>query len=139
MEYHTCTTCGILKTEDSFYKRSHRPKKVTSSCKECRKRKSRQDWTPRQQREYRLLSTFGISLDDYEKMAKSQGYVCAICNKKESAKSKTGYVKSLAVDHCHDTGKIRGLLCQNCNTGIGKFKDDTDLLQSAIQYLKEGL
>ena len=139
MDYHTCTTCGSLKAKGDFYKRSDRPKRVTSSCKVCRKKKARRDWTPRQQREYRLRSDYGLSLIGYEEMAKAQGYTCAICNQEESAKSNTGYTKCLAVDHCHDTGEVRGLLCQNCNTGLGKFKDDIDLLQSAIKYLKEGL
>lgn len=136
---YTCTTCGKLKPTEAFYKRKDRPKGITSSCKECRKRSFRQDWTPRQHREYRLLSDFGISLEDYETMAKHQDYTCAICKKTESAKSNTGYIKCLAVDHCHKSGRVRGLLCQNCNTGLGKFKDDPRLLQSAINYLKEGL
>jgi hypothetical protein len=83
---------------------------------------------------------FGITRQEYEQFFKSQNGVCAICKKPETA-TRLGVVKSLAVDHCHSTGKIRGLLCSDCNTGIGKLKDDIKILQNAIQYLsnpKEG-
>ena len=139
MEHHTCTTCGKLKPAGEYWKRKDRPKGVASSCRQCQTTKTRKDWTPRQHREYKLKTTFGLSLDDYEGMAKSQNYRCAICHKEETAKSNKGFVKCLAVDHCHETGRIRGLLCQACNTALGKFKDDEALLKSAINYLKEGL
>ena len=77
-----------------------------------------------------LLKRHGITLEDYQQMYKAQNGVCAICGRKESC---DGY--SLAVDHCHETKKIRGLLCRKCNTGIGLFHDSTELLAKAIEYL----
>lgn len=77
-----------------------------------------------------LRKMFGITLEDYHIMLETQGGVCAVCKKAESY---AGY--SLAVDHCHATGKIRGLLCNSCNRAIGLFKDSVDNLKSAIAYL----
>lgn len=81
---------------------------------------------------------FGISAEQYAKIFKSQNGTCAICNQPETA-TRMGKVKSLSVDHCHKTGVIRGLLCSDCNTGIGKLKDDPKILHSAIQYLRKHL
>jgi hypothetical protein len=77
---------------------------------------------------------FGINSETYFHMLQQQNGVCAICGNAETA-TRLGVVKALSVDHCHDTGRIRGLLCSDCNTGIGKFKDDVKVLQNAIQYL----
>jgi hypothetical protein len=91
--------------------------------------------TPVQQKARALRDSFGLSLDEYKKMLDAQGGVCAICNQPETHK-RQGKLKALAVDHDHKTGAIRGLLCSDCNTGIGKLKDDPVVLQSAIQYLE---
>jgi hypothetical protein len=77
-----------------------------------------------------LKRNYGITYDDYVQMLKAQNGVCAICGKAEEK-------KRLAVDHCHNTGKIRGLLCGMCNTAIGKLNDDVQLLRKAIQYLEK--
>lgn len=75
---------------------------------------------------------YGISLEEYRAMEKEQGSVCAICNQSETAK---GFLR-LSVDHCHETGEVRGLLCANCNRMIGMAKDDPAILEAAIRYLK---
>lgn len=82
-----------------------------------------------------LLKKFGISLEQYNQMHSEQNGVCKICKQPETHK-RNGVLKALAVDHCHKTGKVRGLLCCDCNTGIGKLKDSIDVLLSAVQYLK---
>jgi len=84
----------------------------------------------------RLKSRFGISLSEYNSMLESQGGVCAICGKPETSKDKRG-VRKLAVDHDHATGKVRGLLCYTCNSGLGYFREDKSALASAITYLIE--
>lgn len=83
-----------------------------------------------------LKYQFGISLADYSQMIKDQENRCAICGQPETHK-RNGRIKALAVDHDHKTGKVRGLLCFDCNTGIGKLKDSVELLQSAIRYLTD--
>jgi hypothetical protein len=82
-----------------------------------------------------LKRTYGVDLDWYNSQHAKQSGVCAICNKPETAVIH-GRQMSLAVDHCHDTGKVRALLCNSCNQGIGMLKHDRDLLQKAIAYLE---
>lgn len=78
---------------------------------------------------------YNITLDQYNEMLKKQNGLCAICNQEETWTYSSGKVASLAVDHCHKTGKVRGLLCRDCNQSIGKFKDDYNLLRKAYEYL----
>jgi Uri superfamily endonuclease len=78
-----------------------------------------------------LLKKFGINYDQYNQILEDQNNVCAICNNLD----RNG--RSLAVDHCHTTNKVRGLLCTDCNTALGLFKDNKDLLDSAIMYLNK--
>lgn len=79
-------------------------------------------------------TTFGVTRKEYGDLLLAQNGTCAICKQPETA-TRNGRVKALAVDHCHETGNIRGLLCVACNTGIGKFKDDRNLMIAAIKYL----
>lgn len=90
-------------------------------------------------RDYYLRSTFGITVSEYEEMAERQNHRCAICGEQESVvdAKENGSTKRLAVDHCHDTGKVRGLLCQRCNMGLGYFRDRPDLLSLASKYLTD--
>jgi hypothetical protein len=74
----------------------------------------------------RIESHYGINKAEYDFIWSLQGSQCAICNATEG---------NMVVDHCHDTGKIRGILCQHCNTGLGAFRDDTEALQRAIGYV----
>lgn len=83
-----------------------------------------------------LKKKYGITLEFYYKLLEEQNYVCAICGNPETALDhRTGLPRSLAVDHCHTTGVIRGLLCTTCNRGLGKFKDNIKYLESAVNYL----
>lgn len=105
------------------------------------------DYARRYMREYReknperfrnsdLKKSHGIDANEYDKMLLDQGGVCAICGKLNTAKDhRTGLPRRLAVDHCHITGRLRKLLCQHCNQGLGNFKDDPQLLRAAADYL----
>ena len=87
-----------------------------------------------------LKQQFGITEDQYNEMSLKQNHLCAICFKPETSYDPTWKkVKKLAVDHCHETGKIRGLLCGRCNMSIGRFEDSIKILESAISYLKNNL
>lgn len=77
---------------------------------------------------YRIKSKYGMGAEDYEYIANRQNYRCAICYKEDR----------LYVDHDHDTGQVRGLLCHQCNIGLGNFKDDEKLLGEALRYLGRG-
>lgn len=83
-----------------------------------------------------LQRRFGISLYDYGQMLLKQNGTCAIC-KGTYAGHRNGEPKALAVDHDHATGKVRGLLCEACNQGLGKFQDSSKLLREAADYLEE--
>lgn len=78
------------------------------------------------------LKKYGMSKDDYAILLKKQNGGCAICSREEKG-------RRLAVDHCHSSGKVRGLLCAACNTTLGKFNDDYELLEKAVLYLKNYL
>jgi len=84
----------------------------------------------------RLFNDYGLSIQDFEALYRAQKGRCAICSRKLSMypKGKTR-PDMAAVDHCHKTGLVRGLLCANCNRGLGYFKDSPQLLQIAIRYL----
>ena len=88
--------------------------------------------TPERNKNAILKNRYGIDLADYNRMHDEQDGLCAICKRPEAM---TG--KSLAVDHDHTTGAVRGLLCVNCNQALGKFQDDTARLEAAIAYLRK--
>lgn len=79
---------------------------------------------------YIYLRKYGITSDEYNELFESQQGRCAICGGHQ-----TEFKKRLHVDHDHDTGQVRGLLCGTCNTGLGMFRDNIDLLDKAIKYL----
>jgi hypothetical protein len=90
----------------------------------------------RNARSAKMKTLFGLTLEEYEARLVAQNGVCAVCQQPERAVHKsTAAPKNLAVDHCHLTGSVRGLLCSACNTALGLFKDNTNLLRAAIQYL----
>ncbi len=93
----------------------------------------------RRQSDRALQRTYGISLEQYERMLKEQNGLCAICFKPETAKGPNGKTRRLSVDHSHETRDNRKLLCAACNAGIGWFQEDILRLQSAIRYLSEHL
>jgi len=87
--------------------------------------------------DYKLNTRYGISAERYLELYQIQNGKCAICNNSESAlHNSTKQIITLAVDHCHETKKVRGLLCQDCNRGLGNFHDDILRLEKTIKYLK---
>lgn len=84
-----------------------------------------------------LKKRFGITLDDYKRMAAEQDHGCAICGEKETSVDAKGAETFMPVDHCHKTGKIRELLCAACNKALGGFKDNPFLLRKAAEYIEK--
>lgn len=72
----------------------------------------------------------------YDAMLQAQNGVCRICKRPERVKSRNGSIMRLAIDHCHVTGAVRGLLCNGCNTALGKANDDPHLLRAMADYLE---
>ena len=100
--------------------------KQTFCCKSCSTRNSN------------IKRRYGITSDTVHEMYKAQDGKCKICLKPGDV-FELGFVKrskQLCLDHSHRTGKVRGLLCNNCNRGLGMFKDNKDVLKAAIKYLK---
>lgn len=77
------------------------------------------------------VKKYGITIEYYYQLLEDQNNSCAICGAHESA-----FSRRLHIDHCHTTGVVRGLLCHNCNAGIGHFKEDKDIMIKAMEYLK---
>lgn len=145
----SCSACGKFKPFSEFYKAPQGKNGLTARCKGCyveyAKRRDPNDhaaymaeWRERNPEAYRAISRrshlkrhFGLSEDDYEGILADQDGGCAICG---AARSSNG--KRLHVDHDHHTGKVRGLLCSNCNTALGLLRDDPTLLTAAIEYLQ---
>lgn len=92
--------------------------------------------TKTQKRKDYLKSKYNITLDQYESMRKAQNCRCYTCGKHENDISNAGPT-ALNVDHCHDTGQVRKLLCMACNIALGKVNDDVEILQRCIDYIKE--
>lgn len=90
---------------------------------------------PRCYKDYSLRRKFGLTLEQYEAMREAQNDLCAICGRQETKKHRNHLRCQLAVDHDHKTGSVRGLLCYNCNRGLGHFQDDPQLLSRAVDYL----
>lgn len=88
-------------------------------------------------RKQAIMKSYGLEWAAYENMLKEQNNRCAICENSETslARKSTGELRPLAVDHDHETGRIRGLLCRSCNHLIGNANDDIDILNKAILYL----
>ncbi len=84
-----------------------------------------------------LKKSYGIGIKEYRSMFLEQYGVCKICGKREANLDRNGSPISLAIDHCHETGRVRGLLCSNCNRGMGFLKDNADILRKAAEYIEE--
>lgn len=152
-----CTGCGQIKPETDFYQQRNA---LRSQCKSCysiynkeyrikhhdkaleysrtqgcgwERNNSRERWkiSDRDKHSKYLFRTYGINIEKYEAIFRTQGNVCAIC-KQPCNRSTTD---RLCVDHDHQSGIVRGLLCFQCNVGLGKFKDNANILRAAADYL----
>ena len=140
-KYRICKGCGLQK-EISYFRSQISPKNNKTyfrwKCKKCeelylveyKKVWSKTKSGSRKLRDYHLRRVYGITIDEYEKISGNQNGKCAICNDKPKT-------RPLCVDHNHKSKKIRGLLCDPCNTALGKFKDSAYLLKEAIKYLEK--
>lgn len=117
-----CKLCDQEKPVTEFVKSRTSSLGVTARCKEC----DRND-----RREKHLLEKYGMTLEQRRYIWESQGRCCAICQTDIYETSRYTHV-----DHCHETGKVRGLLCLNCNAGIGNLDDSEEILSRAIDYLR---
>lgn len=138
-----------MKSLDKFYNDKSKPHGKTYSCIECLKayyqanksKKLEYDKNRRihlkslgiksfteNKRETHYLNRYGIKISDYNDLYNKQNGLCKICHKAYNR---------LHIDHCHKTGKVRGLLCPSCNKGLGHFYDDFEIIENALKYIKE--
>lgn len=137
----TCTGCKQEKPLTDFWKDRRRKGGLIAQCKECRKARFNQYrnrsgynlkryWSdPQGERERHLIRKYGVTLADYDRMFAKQDGKCAICKKTQE--------RAFDVDHCHKTGRVRGLLCTSCNRMIGHGGDSAERLLAGASYLAE--
>ena len=151
-----CIRCEQTKSETEFYKEKGRASGYRGYCKLCCAEKKQETRArkanglpppdrkqmrnpaapclqPRNVWARHIKAKFGITVDVYDAMLVKQEGRCAICNT-DQPDSKHGL---FSIDHCHTTGKIRGLLCQPCNRGLGQFRDSASSLAAAVAYLQQ--
>jgi len=95
------------------------------------------EWIQAKGRKHHLKRRYNITPQEYETKLANQDYKCAICGKDASDNIRGNKLDPLHIDHCHTSGKLRDLLCYQCNTGLGSFKDNTEFLLKAIDYLRK--
>ena len=134
----TCTKCKESKPLTEFYRHKHSSDGRAWSCKKChqhyflrfrkktKKKRAKQDW------ERHLKSNYGITGEMYKEMLTNQGGVCAICKSDNTGRRGA---KRFSVDHCHNTGKVRGLLCHKCNRDISGFERLRNYADTVWEYL----
>ena len=151
----TCKIHGEL-TETQVIKVNMRRKNMFLRCKKCnllsvrKYQKNNPDKTkfwdkkrsnnPKRKlyNKIRNFKKYGLTIEKYNSLLIKQNNKCAICSSEEKSKQNNGiHTRQLAIDHCHKTGKIRSLLCSQCNKGIGHFNDSIELLNRVIEYLSK--
>jgi hypothetical protein len=136
-----CVECGKKKSKDAYYNNREYFVKANKEWhiknKERVSERSRKQWLKdkatggTRHHAYNIRKKYGMSPADYADMLKEQDGKCAICEQEPKSK------RRMAVDHCHKSGRVRRLLCAQCNTGIGSFGDDALLLRRAVAYLEQ--
>ncbi len=133
----TCTKCRETQSKDEFYAHPTGRDGLFGHCKTCERTRAREHQRKRRQADplyatkSQLQSKYGMTLEGYGQLLLDQGGVCAIC-KSGDPRNKG---ERFTIDHDHETGEVRGLLCGPCNAGIGGLRDDPDLLIEAWAYL----
>lgn len=126
-----CRECARTKARNYAKRNTERIKKYRIDNKEKIKKRWK-DWSSKNKRDSHIqrCRRYGITQQQYWKIFEEQNGVCAICKTPPNG-------RKLDIDHCHESGKVRALLCPLCNSGLGHFKESTELLLKAVSYLEE--
>lgn len=130
-----CTSCRQVLPVSAFAIRTDtKVPRVRSNCKAClaanQTQKNRENHSDAQVYWWaRQLAKYGLTPKEWSELFASQDYACAVCGTKDNGK------KRFHVDHDHESGRVRGILCTKCNVGIGGLKDDPEIVYKAYQYL----
>lgn len=142
----TCNVCGetkpILEYYPTKFKSKEFPDKVYyhGKCKACFIKAKQKDYTPEKGRDKNLRHLYGITLQEYNALLEKQNNRCAICKTTDPKGRKSGRggaVEVFYVDHDHETGNVRGLLCNICNRTIGYIGENSGVLEEMIKYLEQ--
>ncbi len=132
----TCTSCKCTKPVDAFYKRNNRPsgRQTHSECKDCLKARASKRYhsDPERVLDMQQCRLYGITMDELAAMRKEANGICQACERPGE-----GNYKRLVIDHDHKTGKVRGLICQKCNTVLGLVNDNINTLENLAQFITE--
>jgi hypothetical protein len=135
-----CSTCKIERPASDFHVQGNAPGGLAYSCKECKRAYNRERYkcgdAAEKQRASSTKSKYGLEWPAVQSMHTDQGGGCAICQTPISLSVGGDRATVACVDHCHATGAVRALLCNLCNNGLGKFKDNAALLRNAAAYLE---
>lgn len=127
-----CRVCKEILSATDFYKHKNTKDKLKHECKSCFNKLTasyyfkNKDARVEQRKDYHYRKNYGLTKLEVEELKRKQNYRCAICND----------AVDLVVDHNHESGKVRSLLCNKCNQGLGSFKDNSKLLDEASKYLR---
>lgn len=122
VETKKCSRCKKVKTASKFYQHPTTPSGLHSRCKRC---------SIEGAREQQVLKTYGLTMVQYQNYFDAARGVCGLCGKTPIRSS------NLELDHCHKTGKVRGVLCGSCNKGLGFLQDNPDLLRRAAIWIEQ--
>lgn len=131
-----CGKCSRDLPLTAFAKNKAKKDGLQERCTECRnkhyvaKGKFTKKPPTKEQKRKQVIRSYGLTEEEFNTMLKNQGHKCAICGTTDWGRP------SPSIDHCHTTGKVRGLLCNNCNRALGLFKDNPETLKRAAEYLK---
>ncbi len=135
----TCTKCGETKAKTEFYLHKHTKDKLASLCKHCYKLNELR-WKEENPEAYKLScrrrnlkKKFGITIEEYMSIYNKQQGQCACCGEEKPAEGITG----LVVDHNHTSGEVRELLCTQCNTALGLLKENADIVNKLLEYIRK--
>jgi hypothetical protein len=130
---HKASWCKTCKAAYAAAYRQKNPEKARESIMTARSKKV--EFYKEANRKAHLKRKYDLTIEQYDDMARAQDFVCAICREPFKLDSLD---RGPCVDHCHETGRVRGILCWDCNRGLGGFKDNLQSLQEAINYLGRG-
>lgn len=146
-KYKKCPVCKKRRSQSCFFKSRSRPDGLSGMCKSCdgravanwrgRNPRYAKNWWKKRASDMAARSRkvkYGMTKAAYETVLLKQQGLCGICGIRLSRKTKSLIPH---VDHCHETGRVRGLLCGECNFGLGKFRDSLDLIRRAAEYLEQ--
>lgn len=136
MNTKVCSDCGENKSLSDYYLRNKKKDpRPLSYCKICANKRSRDfnnnSYCSVTARDNSLRKRYGITLNEYESILVEQNHQCAVCGAAQA-----DLKRALAVDHCHSTGVVRGLLCHQCNVALGFLKEDLNILDKLAEYIR---